>query len=80
MPRQPITTVVGDLARIRHEPLGEGRSDEIIADIVCPDCGVAVRWSAITDYPDGGIACGCPGRIWSMQAVTNVPKRPKEKG
>lgn len=83
--RPPIETVVGDLHRIRHEPLGEGRDNEILADIVCPDCDMAVRWSNITVYPNDGIQCDCPGRTWSMQAVTNVPRHgppagPKGKG
>jgi hypothetical protein len=73
--RPPITTTLGDLQRIRHEALGEGRPDEVLADIVCPDCGAAMRWSSVTDYPDGGIACACPARTWSMQPVTNVPRR-----
>jgi hypothetical protein len=79
-PRQPIQTVLGNVKAIRHAELGEGRPAEVLADIECPDCGVAVRWSAVTDYPDGGIGCDCPGRTWSMQAVTNVPRQPKGKG
>jgi hypothetical protein len=79
-PRQPIQTVVGNLRAIRHEPLGEGRPDEVLAEIECPDCGTAVRWSARTDYPDGGIACACPGRTWAMHPVTNVPRQPRPQG
>lgn len=74
MPRPSIQTTVGDLHRIRHVPLGEDRPDEILADIMCPDCGVNVRWSNITEYPNDGIACSCPNQTWSIQAVTNIPR------
>jgi hypothetical protein len=85
-PRPPIQTVVGDISAIRHEPLGEGRPDEVLVDITCPDCATPVRWPNIPVYPNGGIACACPGRTWNMQAVTNLPPRhgpragPKGKG
>lgn len=82
MARPPIQTVVGDIQSIYHEPMHEGRPDEVLALITCPDCGVNVRWSARTVYPNDGIACACPGRTWSMQAVTNVPRQgpPQGKG
>lgn len=77
MPRQPILTVLGDVESTAIVPRGEGRPDEVLTFILCPDCNTRVRHSNVTNYPDNGIACGCRDKVWSMQPVTNIPRQPK---